>query len=68
MYFPTGTFQYRLPLLHHSMSDMLFLSPTSSQATREGNHTRPQSSQLVEPLWTDPGRKSGTGTRGLIST
>ena len=28
----------------------------------------PQSSQLVYPLWTDPGIKSGTGVRELIST
>ena len=29
---------------------------------------RPQSSQLAEPLWTDPGIKSGIGVRELIST
>ena len=28
----------------------------------------PQSSQLVEPLWTDPGIKSGINVRELIST
>ena len=28
---------------------------------------RPQRSQLVEPLWTDPGIKSGTNVRELIS-
>ena len=29
---------------------------------------RLQSSQLAEPLWTDPGIKSGISVRGLIST
>ena len=29
---------------------------------------RPQSSQLAEPLWTDPGIKSGISVRELIST
>ena len=29
---------------------------------------RPQSSQFTEPLWTDPGLKSGTGVHELIST
>ena len=28
----------------------------------------PQSSQLTEPLWTDPVRKSGISVRELIST
>ena len=31
-------------------------------------NTRPQSSQLAEPLWTDPGVKSGITVRELIST
>ena len=31
-------------------------------------NTRPQSSQLAEPLWTDPGLKSGISVRELIST
>ena len=26
-------------------------------------NVRPQSSQLAEPLWTDPGQKSGLGVR-----
>ena len=30
--------------------------------------TRPQSSQLAEPLWTDPGLESGISLRELIST
>ena len=29
---------------------------------------RPQSSRLAEPLWTDPGIKSGLSSRELIST
>ena len=29
---------------------------------------RPQSSQLAEPLWIDPGVKSGISVRELIST
>ena len=40
---------------------------TSLHSTRHGN-TQPQSSQLVEPLWTDPGLKSGISVRELIST
>ena len=36
-------------------------------AAAEGN-IRPQSSQLAEPLWTDPGLKSGISVRKLIST
>ena len=40
---------------------------TSSHATRQGN-TRPQSSQLAEPLWTDPCLNSGISVRELIST
>ena len=31
-------------------------------------NTRPQSSQLAQLLWTDPGLKSGIGVRELIST
>ena len=31
-------------------------------------NTQPQSSQLAEPLWTDPGLKSGTSVRELIPT
>ena len=31
-------------------------------------NTRSQSSQLAEPLWTDPGLKSGISVRELIST
>ena len=39
---------------------------TSSHATRHG--PRLQSSQLAEPLWTDPSLKSGIGIRELLST
>ena len=35
---------------------------TSSQAILSGN-IRPQSSQLAEPLWTDPGINSGISVR-----
>ena len=31
-------------------------------------NTRPQSSQLAEPLWTDPDIKSGISVHELIST
>ena len=31
-------------------------------------NTRPQSSQLAEPVWTDPGKQSSIGVRELIST
>ena len=31
-------------------------------------YARLQSSQLAEPLWIDPGLKSGTGVRELIPT
>ena len=37
------------------------------QETRS-HATRPQSSQLAEPLWTDPGLKSGISVHDLIST
>ena len=40
-----------------------------NELTRNSSgNTRPQSSQLVEPLWTDPGLKCGIGTRERIST
>ena len=38
-----------------------------SHGTRQGN-TRAQSSQLTEPLWTDPGLKSGISVCDLIFT
>ena len=40
---------------------------TSSHATRQGTLDS-QSSQLAEPLWTDPGIKSGISLCEIIST
>ena len=41
---------------------------SGNELTRNSSgNTRPQSSQFAEPLWTDPGFKSGTGVRELIS-
>ena len=37
-------------------------------AHKSSGNTRSQSSQLAEPLWTDPGLKSGISVRKLIST
>ena len=42
---------------------------SENQLTRNSSgNTRPQSSQLTEPLWTDPGLKSEISVRELIST
>ena len=42
---------------------------SGNELTRNlSGNIRPQSSQLAEPLWTDPGIKSGTSVRELIST
>ena len=42
---------------------------SGNELTRNlSGNTRPQSSQLTEPLWTDPGLKSGNSVRELIST
>ena len=49
-----------MPLCRHSVG-------TCHEMSSSGN-TRPQSSQLAEPLWTDPGRKSGISAHDLIST
>ena len=35
---------------------------------KSSDNTRSQSSQLAEPLWTDPGLNSGISVRELIST
>ena len=43
------------------------LSENDFTRNSSGN-TRQQSSQLAEPLWTDPGLKSGISVRELIST
>ena len=51
-----------IPSSRHSVGTY---EKTSSHATRQGN-SRPQSSQLAEPLWTDPGLKSGISVRDLI--
>ena len=40
-----------------------------NEVTRNSSgNTQPQSSQLAQPLWTDPGLKNGTSMRKLIST
>ena len=42
---------------------------SGNELTRNSSgNTRSQSPQLVEPLWTDPGLKSGISLRELIST
>ena len=44
-------------------------SLSGNELTRNSSgNTRPQSSQLAEPLWTDRGLKSGVSVRELIST
>ena len=53
-----------MPLSRHSVGTY---QETSSHAAPSGK-TRSQSSQLAEPLWTDPGPKSGICARELIST
>ena len=53
-----------MPLSSHSVGTC---QETSSHATCQAN-TRPQSSQLTEPLCTDPDLKSGIIVRDLIST
>ena len=52
-----------MPLSRHSVGTY---QETSSHATRQG--TLIQSSQLAEPLWTDPGLKSGISVRKLVSS
>ena len=42
---------------------------SGNKLTRNSSgNTKPQSSQLAEPLWTDPGLKSGISVCELIST
>ena len=61
------------PLTQRSWNGSTMLS-WQSVGTYQGNeltwnstvNTLPQSSQLAEPLWTDPGIKSGIGVRKLI--
>ena len=50
-----------------SLTTMTELSGNKLTRNSSGN-TRPQSSQLAEPLRTDPGVKSGISVRDLIST
>ena len=53
-----------MPLSRHSVGTY-----TGNGLTRSSSgNTLSQSFQLVEPLWTDPGLKSGIGVRELIST
>ena len=53
-----------MPLSKHSVRTLSGNEPTRNLS---GN-IRPQSSQHAEPLWTDPGMKSGISVRKLIST
>ena len=53
-----------MPLSRHSVGTLSGKELTSSSS---GN-TRSQSSQLAEPLWTNPGVKSGISVRKLIFT
>ena len=48
--------------------DVFYPDPDQgNELTRNSSeNTRPQSSQLAEPLWTDPGLKSGSDVHGLI--
>ena len=54
--------------LHFCLAESVFdLHVCGSKRITAGN-IRPQSSQLAEPLWTDPGLMSGISVRELIST
>ena len=39
-----------------------------TSSCNSSENTQPQSSQLAQPLWTDPGLRSGISVRKLIST
>ena len=52
-----------MPLSRHNVGTY---PETSAHATRQG--TLSQSSQLADPLWTDPGLKSVINVRDLMST
>ena len=62
------------PLTHRSQSGLCRCPGRVWEFIRKRAHTqlvtktRSQSSQLAEPLWADPGRKSGISLRELIST
>ena len=44
-------------------------NPSKNELTRNSSGNTPtQSSQLAEPLWTDPGLRSGISVRDLVST
>ena len=65
----------RAPLTHQSRSGLTELSrhgvgtyQKNELARNWPGNTHPQSPQLDEPLWTDPGLKSGIGALELIST
>ena len=53
--------------LDPTKSEWVNLTGNELTHTLSGN-AQPQSSQLTEPLWTDPGIKSGISMRELIST
>ena len=63
------------PLTQRSRSGLTIPLSRQSVGTHQGNditsnssgNTRPQSSQLVEPLWSDSSLKSGIGVHKLIS-
>ena len=55
-----------MPLSRHRVGTY-FPEASSHANCQETGNTRPQSSQLGEPLWTDPGIKSGISVRELIS-
>ena len=64
------------PLTQRSQNGLTMLLSRHCAETYRGNkltcnssrNTWSQSSQLVEPLWTDPGLKSGISMRALIYT
>ena len=53
-----------MPLSRHSMGTF----PENELTRNLSGSTRPQSFQIAEPPWTDPGTKSGIRVRELIST
>ena len=67
--------QTHTPLTQRSRSGLTMPLSGHSVGTLSGNeltcnsseNTRPQSSQLAEPLWTNPGVKRGISMRKLIS-
>ena len=53
-----------MPLSRHNVGNLF-----GNELTRNlSGSIRPQSSQLAEPLWTNPGINSGISVRELIST